>query len=81
MATRIAIRRVGDTTGKKVGLPGSFAELLLIATSKLGLASPASRVFAADGDEYDADDFELISMSMETVSVTAVEVCGECRCD
>eukprot|EP00966_Prymnesium_polylepis_P245045 5667912-Prymnesium_polylepis.1 len=60
MPTRISLRRVGGNTAKKAALPATMAELLELATKKLELQSPASRVFAADGGEYDADDLELI---------------------
>ena len=62
MSTRITIRRVGAVTGKKVALPASVAELLELATSKLELPSAAQRIFSEQGDEYDADAFELICM-------------------
>lgn len=37
-----------------------MSELLEIATRKLGLESPAARVFGADGGEFDHADFELL---------------------
>ena len=57
---RVALRRVGAYTGKKAALPPSMPELLDLAKSKLELASPATRIFSADGDEYDAGDIGLI---------------------
>ena len=53
---RITLRRVGELTGKKAAMQASMAELLQVATTKLALASPATRIFASTGDEYDADD-------------------------
>jgi len=47
MATRVSLRRVGGTTAKKAALPATMAELLELATTKLALESPATRVFAA----------------------------------
>ena len=61
MATRVSLRRVGSTVGKKAALPATLDALLELATSKLGLTSPARRIFAEDGDEYDAEDVQLIS--------------------
>ena len=86
MPTRISLRRVGETTGKKAGLPGSFAELLEVATIKLDLASPATRLFASDGDVYDADDFELISADEILVDrvvrwTEGAVKCGQCGGD
>eukprot|EP00966_Prymnesium_polylepis_P315746 7295386-Prymnesium_polylepis.1 len=58
---RVALRRVGQPTGKPALLPATLEELLALATKKLGLEAAASRVFSERGDEYDADDLELIA--------------------
>ena len=70
MPTRIALRCVGSTYGMKAALPATMSELLDLATSKLGLTSPARRIFAEDGDEY--DDIGLIGKD-EVLYVS----CGE----
>mmetsp|Transcript_3871 Transcript_3871/g.6440 ORF Transcript_3871/g.6440 Transcript_3871/m.6440 type:complete len:620 (+) Transcript_3871:168-2027(+) len=57
---RVSLRRVGGSVIKKAALPATMAELLEVATRKLGLESPAARVFGADGGEFDHDDLELI---------------------
>jgi hypothetical protein len=57
---RVSLRRVGGSVIKKAALPATMAELLEVATRKLGLDSPAARVFGADGGEFDHDDLELI---------------------
>ena len=67
---RVALRRVGADTGKKVRLPASIAELLELATSKLELPSPATNIFFKDGDQ--CDDLELID-SEELLYIS----CGE----
>ena len=41
MATRLSLRRVGDSTGKLIAAPDSVAELLEKATKKLKLPSDA----------------------------------------
>ena len=72
MGRRITLRRIGADTGKKAALPATMPDLLEVATTKLQLAAPAKRIFSADGDEYDADDLDLI----ETDDVLYVS-CGE----
>lgn len=67
---RVALRRVGAVTGKKVRLPASIAELLELATSKLELPSPATNIFFNDGDQ--CDDLELVD-SEELLYIS----CGE----
>jgi len=47
MATRLSLRRVGDSTGKLIAAPDSVAELLEKATKKLKLPSDAKRPAAA----------------------------------
>ena len=60
MPTRISLRRVGASTGKKAALPTTWAELLELATRRLGLETPAQRIFDEQGDEYDTGDIDLI---------------------
>jgi len=62
MPTRIALRRVGEPTGKKAALPATMSELLELATKKLELSTPAQRIFSEQGDEYDAEDIGLIGV-------------------
>ena len=56
---------VGATAGKIAALRNGATkvELLTLATKKLGLQHPATRVFGATGDEFDEDeDVDLIVM-------------------
>ena len=70
---RVVLRRgVDGACAKKAALPGTMAELLELATKKLELATPAKRIFGADGGEYDPDDLDLIEKD-EVLYVT----CGE----
>ena len=57
--TRVALRRVGHTSGKMVALPATMEELLDLATEKLALDRPARRCFSITGDEY--EDLDLIA--------------------
>jgi len=70
MTTRIALRRNGEKSGVHAALPSSLADLLNLATVKLKLPSPASRVFSAAGDEF--DDIKLIEKD-DVLHIT----CGE----
>jgi len=72
---RVSLRRVGASAGRKVMLPASVPDLLTLATSKLELSSPATKIFFADGDECGADDLELIA----TDDIMYVS-CGETFC-
>ena len=60
MRTRVSLRLVGSATGKLAAAPDTLGELLEVATEKLQLSSPATRVFASSGDEIDNDDVQLI---------------------
>ena len=60
MPTRLSLRRVGALTGKLAPAPGSLAGLLELATAKLKLASQATKVYTAAGDELDEDDDVLL---------------------
>ena len=71
--TRISFRRVGSVAGKKAALPATLAGVLDLATQKLELSSPATRIFSADGDEYDADCVDLIGHD-EVIYVSCGEV-------
>lgn len=73
MPTRVSLRRVGSLTGKLAAAPGSRSDLLELATKKLQLASPATRIFTASGDELDDDDDVLLLREDEVVYVS----CGE----
>ena len=55
---RVYLRRNGSAGGCVAKLPGSFVELLALATAKLG--DGLTRVFAASSDEILPEDFELI---------------------
>ena len=57
---RVSVRRVGSLTGKLAAAPESLAALLALATKKLKLDKPASRIFTASGDELDDDDDVLL---------------------
>ena len=52
MATRLSLRRVGDSTGKLIAAPDSVAELLEKATKKLKLPSDAKRPAAAASSRW-----------------------------
>lgn len=71
--TRLSLRRVGALTGKLAAAPGSLADLLALATKKLKLASPATRLFASSGDELEDDDDVLLLRDEEVVYIS----CGE----
>ena len=45
---RVSVRRVGSLTGKLAAAPESLAALLALATKKLKLDKPASRVKVGD---------------------------------
>ena len=49
MATRVSLRRVGSLVGKMAPLSASMPELLVLATKKLQLDSPATRIFSENG--------------------------------
>ena len=70
---RVSVRRVGSLTGKLAAAPESLAALLALATKKLKLDKPASRIFTASGDELDDDDDVLLLREDEVVYVS----CGE----
>ena len=57
---KLYIRRVGASTGAMAKLPESYGELLQVASTKLGLPTPATQCFAATGDVIDEDAFELV---------------------
>jgi hypothetical protein len=73
MASRLSLRLVGALTGKLAAVPGSLAELLALATKKLKLTSPATRIFTSSGDELDDDDDVVLLREDEVVYVS----CGE----
>ena len=62
MVHRISIRRVASRAGKVVAMPdtSTLDELLRLATLKLNLPFPATRVFIASGDELDLCDVSLV---------------------
>ena len=64
---RVSVRRVGSLTGKLAAAPESLAALLALATKKLKLDKPASRIFTASGDELDDDDDVLLLREDEVV--------------
>ena len=45
---RVSVRRVGSLTGKLAAALESLAALLVLATKKLKLDKPASRIFIGD---------------------------------
>jgi hypothetical protein len=59
---RVSLRRNGTNVGGKALVPDTLEELLAVATAKLDLApSVAKKIFFADGDEFVAEDLELVS--------------------
>ena len=73
MPTRVSLRRMGAPTGKLAALPESMTDLLALATRKLNLASPATRIFSAGGDEFEDDDDLALMKEDEVIFVS----CGE----
>jgi hypothetical protein len=73
MPTRVSLRRVGDIGGKLAAVPESLAELLALATKKLKLDTPASRIFTSSADELDDDDDVQLLREDEVLYVS----CGE----
>ena len=53
---RVSLRRIGTVAGKLAASPHSLAQLLALATTKLNLETPATRIFVSSGDELDDDD-------------------------
>ena len=70
MPTRVSLRRVGAHAGRMAAASGSLAELLELATKKLKLGSPATRLFASSGDELEDDDDVLLLREDEAVGST-----------
>jgi len=73
MPTRITVRYLGSEVGKKVARPDTEGELLELAAKRLNLSTPALRVFAEGGDEYDGDEDVVLIESDEIIYVS----CGE----
>ena len=73
MPTRITVRYLGSEVGKKVARPDTKGELLELAAKRLNLSTPALRVFAEGGDEYDGDEDVVLIESDEIIYVS----CGE----
>ena len=73
MPTRITVRYLGSEVGKKVARPDTKGELLELAAKRLNLSTPASRIFAEGGDEYDGDEDVVLIESDEIIYVS----CGE----
>ena len=65
MPTRITVRYLGSEVGKKVARPDTKGELLELAAKRLNLSTPALRVFAEGGDEYDGDEDVVLIESDE----------------
>ena len=73
MPTRITVRYLGSEVGKKVARPDTKGELLELAAKRLNLSTPALRVFAEGGDEYDGDeDVVLIEGTCEPRTRTSI---------
>ena len=66
MPTRITVRYLGSEVGKKVARPDTKGELLELAAKRLNLSTPALRVFAEGGDEYDGDEDVVLIESGRT---------------
>ena len=73
MPTRITVRYLGSKVGKKVARTDTKGELLELAAKRLNLSTPALRVFAEGGDEYDGDEDVVLIESDEIIYVS----CGE----
>ena len=73
MPTRITVRYLGSEVGKKVARPDTKGELLELAAKRLNLSTPALRIFAEGGDEYDGDEDVVLIESDEIIYVS----CGE----
>ena len=69
MPTRITVRYLGSEVGKKVARPDTKGELLELAAKRLNLSTPALRVFAEGGDEYDGDEDVVLIESDEIIYV------------
>ena len=67
------MRYLGSEVGKKVARPDTKGELLELAAKRLNLSTPASRIFAEGGDEYDGDEDVVLIESDEIIYVS----CGE----
>jgi len=76
MPTRVSLRRVGADVGKVACAPNSLAELLALATRKLQLDGPATRIFTSTGDELDDDDDVQLIREDEVLFAS----CGEAFC-
>ena len=67
------MRYLGSEVGKKVARPDTKGELLELAAKRLNLSTPALRVFAEGGDEYDGDeDVVLIEGTCEPRTRTSI---------
>ena len=67
------MRYLGSEVGKKVARPDTKGELLELAAKRLNLSTPALRIFAEGGDEYDGDEDVVVIESDEIIYVS----CGE----
>ena len=54
MTTCVRLLRVGASTGKLAAVPDSLAALLEVASKKLKLATAATTIYTAVGDEFAA---------------------------
>ena len=57
---RIMLRLNGEGSGRVAVRPDSFDELLKMATAKLAMEPPATRLFLETGDELDEDTVDVI---------------------
>ena len=64
------MRYLGSEVGKKVARPDTKGELLELAAKRLNLSTPALRVFAEGGDEYDGDEDVVLIESDEIIYVS-----------
>ena len=64
------MRYLGSEVGKKVARPDTKGELLELAAKRLNLSTPASRIFAEGGDEYD-DDEDVALIESDEITKTS----------
>ena len=68
MPTRITVRYLGSEMCIR-DRPDTKGELLELAAKRLNLSTPALRVFAEGGDEYDGDEDVVLIESDEIIYV------------
>ena len=72
------MRYLGSEVGKKVARPDTKGELLELAAKRLNLSTPALRVFAEGGDEYDGDE-DVVLIESDEIIYVYVDDTGDVR--